>query len=445
VKTIKLKGKAQKIMGIFDWGSTQLASRIKVMRAAESSLMSFANRFGGNVSDKLELFDTAIPRSTIPLHGDQKCQLISCESEKEADDFIIHGIKVTSNDYGDRSEEGAPLVLLHGYANGALYFYRNLIGLSNNHFGGVVYALDMLGWGLSSRPYFKMKSIEGCDDVDTAEQFFVESLEAWRKAHNLDKITLGGHSMGGYISVAYCEKYPQHVDRLILISPAGVPHQKKEDDLSARKDISLKFRLMVSFASGLWKYGVTPPSFVRCLPESRGRQMVDGYVENRLPVITCADERASLAEYLYTNAALPRSGEDCLNKILKPMAFAKKPTLDRIPFLNVRDISFIYGQNDWMDPLAALSVQQKCEELRREGKEDVPNILVRGVKKAGHLVMLDNWEEFNSAMILSGGGGERLSRQAPLPFSCSHSDSFDLEFFKTPTFRSRSLKYSSKK
>lgn len=429
-------------MGIFDWSSSKLANRIEVMRSAESALMSFASRFGGNVSEKLELFDTAIPRSVVPLDDDQKCQLISCQSEKKADDFIMHGIKVTSKDHADRCDEGAPLVLLHGYANGALYFYRNLIGLSNNHFGGVVYALDMLGWGLSSRPYFKMKSIEGCDDVDTAEKFFVESLEAWRKAHNLEKMTLGGHSMGGYISVAYCEKYPQHVDRLILISPAGVPHEEKINP-SARKDVPLKFRLMLSLASSLWTYGVTPPSFVRCFPESRGRNMVASYVEGRLPAITCTDERASLTEYLYTNAALPRSGEDCLNKILKPMAFAKKPTLDRIPFLNVRDISFIYGRNDWMDPSAAVSVQQKCEELKREGKEDVPNILVHGVRHAGHLVMLENWEEFNSAMILAGGGGERLSKQAPLPYSCSRSDIFDLDFFRKSRFRKDEEKSSA--
>lgn len=420
-------------MGIFDWGSTQLANRIETMRSAEGKLMSFANRFGAT-SDKLELFDTAIPRSAVSLYGDQKCQLMSCQSEKESSDFIIHGVKVTSKDHNNRCNEGAPLVLLHGYANGALYFYRNLKGLSNNHFGGVVYALDMLGWGLSSRPSFNMKSIEGFDKVDMAEQFFVESLEAWRKAHKLEKITLGGHSLGGYISVAYCEKYPQHVDRLILISPAGVPHDENENNPSAQKDYPLKVKLMVSLASGLWRYGITPSSFIRSLPEARGKKIVAGYVEKRLPAITCVDERASLSEYLYANAVLPGSGENCLNKILKPMAFAKKPIIDRIPLLNVSDITFIYGQNDWMDPSAGVDVQKRCEELRNNGKEETPKILVCGVKNAGHLLMLENWEEFNSAVVLAGGGGKRLSKQAHLPFSCSHSDSFDTEFFKKPRF-----------
>eukprot|EP00555_Chaetoceros_dichaeta_P006803 CAMPEP_0198275846 /NCGR_PEP_ID=MMETSP1447-20131203/64996_1 /TAXON_ID=420782 /ORGANISM="Chaetoceros dichaeta, Strain CCMP1751" /LENGTH=427 /DNA_ID=CAMNT_0043970751 /DNA_START=485 /DNA_END=1768 /DNA_ORIENTATION=+ len=420
-------------MSIFNWGSTKLANRIESMRLAEGKLMSFANRFGGNTTEQLELFDTPIPRASVPLHGDQRCQLMSCRSETEdTSDFIMHGVKVTSNDTENRLDEGAPLVLLHGYANGALYYYRNLVGLSNNHFGGVVYALDMLGWGLSSRPSFKMKSVEGCDDVDMAEQFFVESLEAWRKAHKLEKMTLGGHSLGGYMSVAYCEKYPQHVDRLILISPAGVPHE--ETNPSTRNNLPLKVRILISLAAGLWRSGITPASFIKSLPEGRGTKLVAGYVENRLPAVTCVDERASLVEYLYANAVLPGSGADCLNKILKPMAYAKKPTIDRIPLLNVRDIAIIYGQNDWMDPKAGLNVKKRCEELRTSGKEETPKISVFGVKDAGHLLMLENWEEFNSAVILAGGGGKRLSKQAHLPFTCSQSDESDTGFFNKPRF-----------
>ena len=72
-----------------------------------------------------------------------------------------------------QQETHAPLVIVHGYMNGALYFYRNLLGLAN-HFG-TVFSVDLLGWGLSSRP-----SLENLrdDSVETAEAFFVESLES---------------------------------------------------------------------------------------------------------------------------------------------------------------------------------------------------------------------------------------------------------------------------
>lgn len=311
--------------------------------------------------------------------------------------------------------------MLHGYMNGAPYFYRNLLGLSNYSFAGQVYALDMLGWGLSSRPKFETTGTtagDGKDDHDhtyAAEQVFVESLEAWRKEHKIQKMTLGGHSMGGYMAVCYSEKYPQNVDKLILISPAGVPDDKDIDVKGILKDLPMRFRLMMGAASSMFNYGVTPASFLRNLPESRGRKFVTSYIQARLPAITCPDEQKHLSDYLYTNSALPGSGEDCLNKILKPTAFALNPTLHRIPQLKVKHVSFIYGQNDWMDPMGGgVETMKKCNKLREMGQE-TPDIHVYGVRDAGHLLMLENWQEFNSAMILAAGRGERLHQQSPMP------------------------------
>ena len=36
-------------------------------------------------------------------------------------------------------------------------------------------------------------------------------------------MTLIGHSLGGYLSVAYALRHPARVNKLILISPAGIP------------------------------------------------------------------------------------------------------------------------------------------------------------------------------------------------------------------------------
>jgi pimeloyl-ACP methyl ester carboxylesterase len=83
------------------------------------------------------------------------------------------------------------------------------VGLSG-YFQSVCYCIDMLGWGLSSRPKFDLTD----DSVETAEEFFVESLEAWRAENKIDMMVLVGHSIGGYLSVAYCERYPQNVERL---------------------------------------------------------------------------------------------------------------------------------------------------------------------------------------------------------------------------------------
>lgn len=88
-----------------------------------------------------------------------------------------------------------------------------------------MYALDWLGMGRSARVPFTVKAKR--DDIDgrvaEAEAFFIDSLEEWREKMGLDKMTLVGHSLGGYLSIAYALKFPTRVNKLILLSPAGIP------------------------------------------------------------------------------------------------------------------------------------------------------------------------------------------------------------------------------
>jgi cardiolipin-specific phospholipase len=415
----------------------------------------------------------------------------SCQVFEEAAHYSLHGVKVintqlssaaAANNKERKITSPAPLVLLHGYANGSLYFYRNLYGLSQ--FYGQIYALDLLGWGLSSRPSFQLTMQQGRQrrnnshnaestngsnaSVKSAEQFFVESLESWRQQHNLPKMTLAGHSMGGYLSVAYAEQYPQHVDKLILLSPVGVPVKSPEEEDNSRRLNSMPFyvRAMIHTVRSMFHHGITPGVFLRSLPHSKSRSMVNSYITNRLPSITCEEERASLSEYLYQNSMLPGSGEYCLNAILDAGAFAKVPLVHRIPEIRRRrqqkqsgddvdddnyddglEVHFIYGENDWMDYRGGLDVQRLCHqktlELYRTSQQQnekqpqqnqtnatnqspsllPPKIFVHGVRNAGHLLMLDNYQEFNAAMAIAAGKEDELLplgvKSRPVEFICN--------------------------
>ena len=78
-----------------------------------------------------------------------------------------------------------------------------------------VYAIDLLGKGCSSRPEFLATNWE------EAEEFFIQSIEEWRKTLNLTNFHLIGHSMGGYISAKYALRHHEHLNKLVLWSPLG--------------------------------------------------------------------------------------------------------------------------------------------------------------------------------------------------------------------------------
>jgi len=50
---------------------------------------------------------------------------------------------------------------------------------------------------------------------------FVEDIEGLRKAFDLGKMNLMGHSWGGLLALFYAVRYPEHLKSLILISTAG--------------------------------------------------------------------------------------------------------------------------------------------------------------------------------------------------------------------------------
>jgi len=397
------------------------------MRKAEAGLIALARRFGDDDSSsyKMELFDTHIPASVLPFRKPSTGSIWNIfgggiTSEESEEKLTMHAIRVTKETWERKpstksslSQQQYPLVIVHGYMNGALYFYRNLAGLAN--FFDTVISVDLLGWGLSSRPSFdRLKD----DTVETAEDFFVESLESWRSTNNIEKMNLAGHSMGGYLSVAYCEKYPERVDKLLLLSPAGIPEESPGQlERRARFLNSYPRKLAYSFFSGLWDGGYTPGSVMRTIPESQGRRLVEGYIHNRLPAIRDPEEQAILAEYMYTGSILPGSGEYGLSRLLHPGAMAKKPCLHRIPKLKVKDVSFFYGLHDWMDVEGALDVQSICREQRsQEGNLSTPNINVYQITNAGHLLMLENSKSFNAALMVDAGlDPSMISESADLP------------------------------
>ncbi|MFS4446817.1 alpha/beta fold hydrolase [Maribacter sp. 2307UL18-2] len=59
----------------------------------------------------------------------------------------------------------------------------------------------------------------------------IADVELLRKELGVRKLTLLGHSMGAVLASAYAERYPKHVEKLILVSPAFLKNPFPDKDM----------------------------------------------------------------------------------------------------------------------------------------------------------------------------------------------------------------------
>lgn len=161
----------------------------------------------------------------------------------------------------------------------------------------------------------------------------------------------------------------------------------------------------------------TPGGVLRSLTEFRGSNLVKSYVDRRLPEVSDAEEKETLADFLYFNSVLPPSGECFLRSLFTSSIFAKKPLLFRIPSLQVKNVHFMYGTHDWMDVSGGMNAEILSHWLSEDlinSSLSVPNVNVYLVPNAGHLLTIENPRIVNAGMIrLAGGKVNVRDREMP--------------------------------
>lgn len=103
------------------------------------------------------------------------------------------------------------LVLIHGLGASAER-WNQVIPLFEEDFKVVV--PDLIGFGYSDKPL-----------VDYTPEFFSDFLEKFFLAANLHRPNIIGSSLGGQIAAEFAASHSQHIEKLILVSPAGIMKQ----------------------------------------------------------------------------------------------------------------------------------------------------------------------------------------------------------------------------
>lgn len=142
----------------------------------------------------------------------------------------------TAVSYFDKGE-GKTIVLIHGFAGSKLYWEKVMPDLSVNN---RVIAIDLPGHGDSAMG-------QGKYSIEDMAGLIKELLDLL----GLEKVTMFGHSLGGYITLAFSELFPQYLEGFALVHSTANPDS---DEAKAGRESNAKKVLeegMDSFIQGL--------------------------------------------------------------------------------------------------------------------------------------------------------------------------------------------------
>ena len=132
---------------------------------------------------------------------------------------------------------GKPVVILHGWGQNFFSFKYIVDELKDDY---QIIGVDFLGFGLSDEPLTPLKLCDYSFQIKT----LLEYLE-------VKQPIIIGHSFGGRIAIEYAANLP--VDKLILVSSAGIRHRSIKRSLKVLKYKFLKNTYKIFSKTRLYK------------------------------------------------------------------------------------------------------------------------------------------------------------------------------------------------
>jgi pimeloyl-ACP methyl ester carboxylesterase len=254
--------------------------------------------------------------------------------EKEV---FVFGTKIHYVEAGS----GPVVILLHGLGGNSQNWALN-IGPLARRFRVIV--PDQIGFGKSDKPFIHYR-------VGT----YVDYLDQFCKQLKIERASLVGNSMGGWVAAAYTVAFPERVERLVLVDAAGYEPPANFD-----------YRIL---------YGLNPST------REGMKQIAARVFYNKLFQSDALIDAAMAARFTagdgYTITSIIESikrGEDFLDNRLKSI---KQPTL------------VVWGRQDGLTPLA------DGERFRKE----IPNSTLLVIDECGHVPQFEKAAEFNAAVV----------------------------------------------
>lgn len=282
---------------------------------------------------------------------------------KEYDDFDygfatkkvqVRNLQVAMIDEGQSDQV---LVLIHGLGSYAKGWTRNIPELAKHY---RVIAVDLPGYGKSDKGFYPYTL-----------PFYAQVLTEMLDALKIDKATFVGHSMGGQIAMVTSLLYPERVDKLVLVSPAGF--EKFTD------------------GEGAWMKKAMSPEFVH---DTAIRNIDTNLKANfyKLP---------PEAEFMITERIQMRGAKDfdayCYAVSKNVAAMIDYPMWDKLTRVKHETLIF-FGDKDNLIPNSALH-GGSTEAIAQIGASQIPHNKLIMVPDCGHFVQFERPDVVNPAIV----------------------------------------------
>jgi proline-specific peptidase len=209
----------------------------------------------------------------------------------------------------------------------------------------------------------------------------IEDLELLRRELGVDKLKLLGHSMGAVLASAYAQRYPEHVKKLVLVSPAYLKNPFPEEDnelLKASQNTFEKFSKRPEVKQELQKYNLTrKESSLSSKEKTIGNRI--GFAARMLYDVAnwhkLNNGKALYKGNVYglTESTYPENGWDFIEEFKN----------------HSYPVNIIIGENDFLD---------MGNHITRKWGEEIPNAEFTSIEKAGHLPWIDKPHELAVAL-----------------------------------------------
>jgi len=252
-------------------------------------------------------------------------------------EVLVFGQKIQYVEAG----AGPTVILLHGLGGSAQAWQFNIGALAEKYH---VVALDQIGFGKSDKPF-----------VNYRIRTYVDFLDQFCKQLKIERATLVGNSMGGWIAAMFTASFPDRVEKLVLVDAAGYAPPKDFD-------MRTLFNLNPSTRAGM-KLLISKVFYNKAF-------QTDAFIDQSIAARLAAGDG-------YTINSISESiirGEDLLDDIVKTI---KRPTL------------IIWGRQDGLVPLA---------EGERFNK-DIAGSKMIVIEECGHVPNAEKPGEFNAALL----------------------------------------------